>query len=525
MPRTYKRKTDRASQSRAVLERAAEEVRKGRPIRAVARDMRVDRMTLTRFIEKTKDGGRETGYANLALAHMVFNSSIEADLASHIKTLSFQFHSLSPVKCRQLAYEFGKLNNITIPDNWHNNERAGMEWFQSFMKRHKLSCRMPEATSIGRQTAFNRHTVGEFYDNLATVMDRYKFPPNRIYNVDETGVTDIQKPKQVVTERGRKQVGSVTSKERGELITLICAVNALGNAVPPLFIFPRVRFHSHFLKGSPVGSIGCSTKSGWTNQEIFVTFLKHLIQHTNCCPTTPLLLILDNHDSHVALEAVNVAKENGIIMLTLPPHTSHQLQPLDKSVFGPLKRYYNRAVDGWMRSNPGKVATIYDVPEMVNTAFRSAMSRQNIQSGFEATGIFPYNREKFTDADFEPAEVSNRPAPAQPGQQHDAPASPGQETGGYQSPASIMPLPKAAPRKALTKRKRVKTRILTDTPVKEELERMRELKKTKELKKPPKVRRKIPVENEDSSSDDTRVTFDDDPDSPCMTSDEEDQSL
>ncbi|KAL2097010.1 hypothetical protein ACEWY4_006217 [Coilia grayii] len=246
---------------------------------------------------------------------------------------------------------------------------------------------MPEATSIGRQTAFNRHTVGEFYDNLATVMDRYKFPPNRIYNMDETGVTDVQKPKQVVTERGRKQAGSVTSKERGELITLICAVNALGNAVPPVFIFP------------------C---------------------HTNCCPTTPLLLILDNHDSHVALEAVNVAKENGIIMLTLPPHTSHQLQPLDKSVFGPLKRYYNRAVDGWMRSNPGKVATIYDVPEMVNTAFRSAMSRQNIQSGFEATGIFPYNRKKFTDADFEPAEVSNRPAPSQPGQQHDAPATPAQ---------------------------------------------------------------------------------------------------
>ena len=29
-------------------------------------------------------------------------------------------------------------------------------------------------------------------------MDRYKFTPNRIFNVDETGVTTVQSPKQVL---------------------------------------------------------------------------------------------------------------------------------------------------------------------------------------------------------------------------------------------------------------------------------------------------------------------------------------
>lgn len=72
-----------------------------------------------------------------------------------------------------------------------------------------------------------------------SLFNRHKFPPNMIYNVDETGVTTVQSPKQVVAEKGKKQVGAITSAERGELVTVVCAINATGNSVPPMFIFPR----------------------------------------------------------------------------------------------------------------------------------------------------------------------------------------------------------------------------------------------------------------------------------------------
>jgi uncharacterized protein YbcV (DUF1398 family) len=69
-------------------------------------------------------------------------------------------------------------------------------------------------------------------------MKRHKFGPHQIYNVGETGVTTVHRPDKVVAIRGSKQVGQVTSGERGNLVTLCCAVNALGNSVPTFFVFP-----------------------------------------------------------------------------------------------------------------------------------------------------------------------------------------------------------------------------------------------------------------------------------------------
>ena len=107
------------------------------------------------------------------------------------------------------------------------------------MDRHpKLSLRSPETTSSGRGTSFNKANVAAFHKNLKSLYEGYKFTPNRIYNYDETGVTVVHKPPKVVAAKGTKQVGQATSSERGgELVTLLCIIIAIGNAVSPIFIF------------------------------------------------------------------------------------------------------------------------------------------------------------------------------------------------------------------------------------------------------------------------------------------------
>ncbi|CAH2099991.1 unnamed protein product [Euphydryas editha] len=66
----------------------------------------------------------------------------------------------------------------------------------------------------------------------------------------------------------------MTSAERGTLVTIALAGNALGNYMPPMFIFPRKRFNEHFIRDEPLESIGTANGSGWMQEDDFYTFLE-----------------------------------------------------------------------------------------------------------------------------------------------------------------------------------------------------------------------------------------------------------
>jgi hypothetical protein len=46
----------------------------------------------------------------------------------------------------------------------------------------------------------------------------------------------------------------------------------------------------------------------------------------------PVFLHLDNSQSHLSVKVLDLVKEIFIVLLSFPPHTSHKLQPLDRSV-------------------------------------------------------------------------------------------------------------------------------------------------------------------------------------------------
>ena len=86
-------------------------------------------------------------------------------------------------------------------------------------------------------------------------------------------------------------------------------------------------------------------------EDDFTTFLKHFIKNVRSSVEHPVWLLLDNHGSHLSLKGFNLAEENGTVMLTFPPHCSHKFQPLDRSVYGPLKKYVNSACDAFIHNH------------------------------------------------------------------------------------------------------------------------------------------------------------------------------
>ncbi|KAJ8944525.1 hypothetical protein NQ314_009464 [Rhamnusium bicolor] len=268
----------------------------------------------------------------------------------------------------------------------------------------------PEDTSLARSTSFNKETVAAYKSALA----KGKFEPSRIYNVDETGITTVQQPPKILTPKEVKQIGGMTSAERGVLVTMICCINAAGNTVPPLLVFPLANFKNHMLKGAPVGAIGAANKSGWSNEDVFFKYLQHFISHVKPTIEDKVILLLDNHESHVSIPTIDLANRSGVILVTFHPHTSHRMQPPDVCVYGPFKTYYSSAVSNWMNTpgNAGKPITIYDVAELANTAYLKAFTPSNITKGFQVSGLYPLNSDIFGEQDFLPSNVTDRTDPS-----------------------------------------------------------------------------------------------------------------
>ena len=133
-----------------------------------------------------------------------------------------------------------------------------------------------------------------------------------------------------------------------------------------LIYFQRVHNRDNMIQGAPTGTVGTTYHTGWMTAGIW---MDHFIKHSHCSKEEPVLLIMDNHDTHMSVNILDKAKDHGISPVTFPPHCSHKLQPLDNTVYGPLKRYFNEASNPWMTRNPGKTITIYDISQLLGEAF------------------------------------------------------------------------------------------------------------------------------------------------------------
>jgi hypothetical protein len=111
-------------------------------------------------------------------------------------------------------------------------------------------------------------------------------------DMDEKGIKTVQIYDRVIARRGCKYIEKLMSTEPGKLATSALDVSAAGNTVPPCSIFPRVKFHAHFLNGVPAEIQGDGSRPGWMQAELFVKSVKHFFfPHVKPSRERPVVLL------------------------------------------------------------------------------------------------------------------------------------------------------------------------------------------------------------------------------------------
>ncbi|CAC5413884.1 unnamed protein product [Mytilus coruscus] len=218
------------------------------------------------------------------------------------------------------------------------------KWYYSFMKRWpNLTISKPQKLSMQRARCASKETLSNYYKELGTIMTKNNLheQPHKIFNMDESALQTEHSPGKIVHDIVVKPQ-SVTSP-RSSNVTIIGAGNAIGNAVPPYYVFPGVNFdRALLLDGTPPCSDGQCSKSGWSNSDIFKTY---------------------------------------------------------------LEKHFLKEAQLFMRKNPGCKITRYNIGQMSCSPYQKGLSSQNLTSSFRKSGIYPFNPKAVDTSELAPATI------------------------------------------------------------------------------------------------------------------------
>ena len=366
---------------------AIKAVQEGRSISQAARDHGIPKTTLYDRVSGRVTHGTNPG------PQPYLNNQEEEELGTYLK------------HCARVGYGKTRRDVLSIVETAAlekgvlRSSRISQGWWHRFLERQRdLSLRQGDPTAHVRMEAMNRETIDHYFsllhDTLST--NRLLDKPLQIYNVDESGVPFNPRPPKVVSPKGRdmKKVRYRCSGRKGQ-ITIVACANAAGHAIPPMVIFNASKLNSAWTKGEVVGTKYGLSANGWINTDLFEAwFIEHFIP--NAVSSRPLFLLLDGHSTHYQPQVIRFAREHECIILCLPPHTTHESQPLDVGVFAPLKVHWSRVCHNFYQKNPGKIINKFNFSSLFSQAWYGAVTPINVMAGFRKAGVFPFDPEAVT---------------------------------------------------------------------------------------------------------------------------------
>lgn len=232
--------------------------------------------------------------------------------------------------------------------------------------------------------------------------------PAQLLNCDETGLSTNSTGSKIICKRGMKNPVSMIPRSGKEQYTVLSTVSAAGTNYPPFVVYKGKNLYQEWMSNGPKGAVYSVSDNGWMETRIFTDYFRHLVLWLKGTPK-PVLLIFDGHMSHISMGTVQHALDNSIVILCLPAHCSHLLQPLDVGVFKQAKSTWRQILKDYYAESRLKAVNKSAFQALLNRLYKASFKPAHVTSSFAKTGIFPFDPNAVATDKLKPAEVFERP--------------------------------------------------------------------------------------------------------------------
>lgn len=364
---------------------------KGVTFRSVARKFGVPRSTLERWVNKRESAhfrsGRDT----------VLSTEIEEYLIEALLYLSDLGWTLDNEQLKLIVKSY--LDSMDLQTVFKNNI-PGDDWLHHFMNRWKdrLTLRNPDYVNNAKVRELTDAVIDGFFQMLTQLVNQLGITdlPERFYNLNETGLNLDPKKKKAFHHRGIKNGQYVMPSVGKTLYTVLFCGNAGGEYLPPYVIYKGKYLYDTWMMGGPAGTTYNITETGWMDDYVFENWVTQTFLPFVKNREKPIIVFFDGNGSHITYQTASKARNAGVHLVCLPPHSSGALQPLEISVYGPAKKVWHRILQTYYKESSLKSVQKLVFPSLLKRFFDEAfLSRKdNLINGFRKSGFCPLDAQK-----------------------------------------------------------------------------------------------------------------------------------
>ena len=356
----------------------------GKTVSAAAREFKVPRKTLDDRLKGRVQHGTNPG-PSTTLTHQE-----EDGLEYYLFYMAEQGFPMTREMVMAFAWAIAKRTGKA--GRFNVEYGPGKHWWANFKERHpKITLRKTDKLDCCRAECLNPDVVKEYFELLGRKLDEnnLKTSPRQLFNCDETFLPLDYIREKAVTKKNAKNV-YIQARGTTDHITMLCGASAAGLPLPPMIIYPKAFPGGQYRFDGPDDAVYAKSESGWVDSELFLAWMKKVFI-TYCGSERPVIFFVDGHKNHMTLDTIDLARNNGIILFCLPPHTTHALQPCDVAVFKSLKDHFAKTVLSLTFTRMNFIVSKREFAKIVKAPFEKAFLIPNIKAGFAKSGIYPFN--------------------------------------------------------------------------------------------------------------------------------------